>query len=128
MFFTDSRFDRLVERMFDNDSFNSFSWNTINRYRNMPIVSRDKNGYEIEIPLPGYEKEDLSVSIEGDTLLISAAESETNHRVKSFERLYTLPEEIDVESCEASMKAGVLTVTFKNMVEEQPIVKKVKIN
>lgn len=68
----------------------------------------------IQIPFPGYSKEDIKVSIEGNLLTISAdiKEEEQTYFRKSFDKVYRLYEQIDADQVSAEMKNGLLTITI----------------
>jgi HSP20 family protein len=75
----------------------------------------------VRVELPGMEKEDCRVTIEGNTLYLSGEkrfESETSdstyHIMEraygSFQRTIPLPRDVDADKAVASYKNGVLTV------------------
>lgn len=77
--------------------------------------------FEITLALPGMSKEDINISLEGNTLNISGErelkkeEDKKYHRVESrfgkFKRTIPLPDTIDEENIDASYENGVLTIT-----------------
>jgi len=87
-------------------------------------VSEDDNGYVVKADLPGVNKEDIAVSIDGATVSVSAEvkqEKEAKESGKvlrseryygSFTRSFTLPAEIDVAKADAAYEKGVLTLTL----------------
>ena len=91
--------------------------------------------YHIEVDLPGVKKEDISVSVEDNTLIISGERAykeelkeENYYKVESrfgkFSRTFTLPEEADVEQIHAESTDGVLEVVVPKL--ESAKVDKVK--
>jgi HSP20 family protein len=73
--------------------------------------------------LPGFEKDDIDISLRGDRLRISAesrAETEASdedylqreRRQQSMSRTLTLPEGVDESGVSAEYRNGVLTVTL----------------
>ena len=84
-------------------------------------IAEDDKEYSIKIELPGVNKEDLRVSVEGGVLSISgerkAEKEEKNkkyHRIErtygSFARSFTLPEGTPTVKVSAEFKDGVLRV------------------
>ena len=75
--------------------------------------------------LPGYTKEDIDVTLRGETLRITAEQRQESEegdgdgryirkerRHKSVSRSVSLPEEVDEEGVSADYRNGVLTVTL----------------
>ncbi len=98
-----------------------------------PRVNIRETGEEIEISadLPGVKKEDLSVGIENNMLVLRGnRQSETEakegifHRVEkihgSFERSFSLPAGLVRDKISASLKDGVLWVRIPKAEEAKP--------
>ena len=85
-------------------------------------VKENKDNFEIELAVPGFEKKDFEVSIDGNVLNISGEKSkkeeedEENYTCKefsykSFKRSSTLPESVDLsQEVKASYKDGILQI------------------
>lgn len=91
--------------------------------KNMPSVNiaDHDNAYTLEVAAPGYEKDHFKINVENNVLSIKAEiknEKEDDakryaHReyyYASFERQFTLPENVDEEKIEATYKNGVLEI------------------
>ncbi len=103
------------------------------------VNTREANdAYYIEVDLPGVKKEDVSISVNDNVLTISGErkleeerKDEEFYRIESvygsFERSFTLPEDVDADKIEAEFKDGVLTVRIPKaqVVEKAP--KKIEI-
>ena len=88
--------------------------------------NRKKDTFTIEIDLPGVEKEDINVSVEGDYLIVTA-ERKAKKEVKEedyylmesqfgkYYRAFYLPEDIDRDSIDAKYEDGRLTITFEKV-------------
>lgn len=77
---------------------------------------------KIELALAGYKKEQLSVDVEDDCIVISADKCEDTSRVlsrKAFRKAYYLGNDVDWAKTEAKYKDGLLTVTIPEVVEEE---------
>jgi len=108
----------------------------------VPAVNIKENDKEviIEVAAPGLSKKDFEISVENNTLTISAHKEEekveegTNFIKKEFgyekfQRSFTLPEDIfDVENIKASYKNGVLELVIPKKEEEQKKVKKIQVS
>lgn len=88
------------------------------------------------VELPGMRKEDIEISLQDGTLIISgerkeatAPESDTTRTERftgKFRRSVTLPTRIDANKVSANYKDGVLTVTLPKAEEAKP--KQIQIN
>jgi len=108
----------------------------------VPAVNIKENDKEvtIDVAAPGLSKKDFEISVENNTLTISAHKEEekveegTNIVKKefgyeNFQRSFTLPEEIfDVENIKATYKNGVLEIVIPKKEEEQKKVKKIQVS
>ncbi len=108
----------------------------------VPAVNIKENDKEviIDVAAPGLSKKDFEISVENNTLTISAhkevekVEEGTNIVKKefgyeNFQRSFTLPEEMfDVENIKASYKNGVLEIVIPKKEEEQKKVKKIQVS
>ncbi len=108
----------------------------------VPAVNIKENDKEviIDVAAPGLSKKDFEISVENNTLTISAhkevekVEEGTNIVKKefgyeNFQRSFTLPEEIfDVENIKATYKNGVLEIIIPKKEEEQKKVKKIQVS
>jgi HSP20 family protein len=95
----------------------------------LDLVERDEE-YVVTVDLPGFEREDVDVSIADDTLTIAAdreteLEEETEnyvHRERSelsARRSVTLPGPVDPDAVDATLERGVLTVTLPRTVDRE---------
>jgi len=100
-------------------------------------VIDNKDNYQLEVSLPGVEKDSVDVYIKDNMLTIkSKAETESKAENKNyirrefkyneFERSFTLPEDIEDEDINASFNNGILTVTLNKKVKEIEETKEVK--
>lgn len=95
-------------------------------------VAECADAYEITAELPGTKREDVEVSLEGDTLKLTGErrqESTENnedkhfHRVErsygKFQRSFTLPEDVDREAIAARFDNGLLIVKLPRVAKEE---------
>ena len=86
--------------------------------------------------VPGVAREDMSVTLENDTLSVEARIDfgkyegleplYTEYNVGHFSRAFTLSSKIDQHSISAEVNDGVLTLTLKKAKEAQP--RRIQIN
>jgi HSP20 family protein len=89
-----------------------------------PVNLYEKDGtYTLECAVPGYKKEDLTVEVSGDRVMISGSYScekneERNHyhrrevQQDSFTRTLALPQEVDPDKVTAKLENGLLKLTL----------------
>ena len=86
-------------------------------------IKDEEKVFTLEFALPGYKKEDLSIQVENEMLIISSEkksedEATTENYTRkdfsfaSFSRSFTLPDIVDLDKIDASTKEGVLFVTL----------------
>ncbi|MDD3343481.1 MAG: Hsp20/alpha crystallin family protein [Sulfurospirillaceae bacterium] len=105
-----------------------------------PMVSTHEGefAYHIEVDLPGVKKEDISIDVKENQLIVSGerqfkAERKEKDYYKlessygKFQRSFALPENVDLENIEATTSEGVLEVVLPKLKVEKPEVKKINI-
>jgi HSP20 family protein len=89
----------------------------------------EENRWCVEMDIPGVKQEDLDVTLDKNTLRITAERKPGEgdrkywHEERGFgqiERLINLPETVDSDAIEAQLKDGVLLVTIGKKPEAQP--------
>lgn len=95
-------------------------------------VREDADHIYVEAELPGFKKEDVDITLENQTLTISAERKENNQqkeqgewllnerRYSRFLRSFTLPPTVDEQTVNAKLNDGVLTVTLNKREETKP--------
>jgi molecular chaperone IbpA len=109
------------------DNFEHRFANQINQnYPPYNILKHDEDSYEIEIAVTGFEKDEVTVEIDQNQLVVKGQRKEVDlkeptylHRslaTRDFTRSWTLAEHMEVG--EGRIKNGVLTVGLKRVVPE----------
>ncbi|MDH4181872.1 MAG: Hsp20/alpha crystallin family protein [Betaproteobacteria bacterium] len=87
-------------------------------------VAETASGYVVKAELPGVAKEDVNVSVDGNTVSITAEvkrekEEKEGEKVLRSERYFgsvsrsmTMPDDIDLNRADAKFENGVLTLTL----------------
>lgn len=100
---------REIERVFENSLVNSAGYPTTPR-----MVNGDDGTISLYVDVPGYDKEDLSISYNEDTGILSISskveeKEETTYEKRTFSYNYSL-KGYDPESFEAICDKGILTI------------------
>lgn len=102
------------------------------------VRETDKN-FIVRAELPGMNKEDFKLYLEGDHLILEGEkkyEHDENHNgyyrsersYGSFKRVFRLTDEVDHKKIDAEFKNGLLTVTLNKTEKAQPKQIEVKVN
>ncbi len=122
-------FDRFLESVLGNSSFFADSL-TSGFFHPTLDISESDEGYEIDIEVPGAEKDDVKVECIGGTLIVtgekrneSRDDNKNYHRVErsygSFRRTLNLPPDADAEHLEARFKDGVLKIELPKVEQSE---------
>jgi HSP20 family protein len=109
--------------------------------RSLPRVNimESKEGFQLELLVPGFAKEELKLNVEKEILTISAEKKQDGSREgknyrrrefvhNAFTRSFHLPEEAHVDGISARHTNGVLLVSIPKKVESRPSPKEIGIN
>jgi HSP20 family protein len=100
------------------------SWNAWDNAPSIRLdISEDDKNYMVEADLPGFKKEDIKVSIDGNQVTVSAETKEekeerskgmlrSERHVGQQYRSFTLPNDVDDAKAEAKYENGVLHLTL----------------
>jgi len=99
-------------------------------------ISETEKQYIIDVEIPGIDKKDIELNVDNNTLTISGErkfEKEEDgkqfHRVEShygtFSRTFTLPDNANTESINATYNNGILNITVDK--SEKSLKKQIKI-
>jgi HSP20 family protein len=123
-------FDTLINRLFNGREGTGLAPYAVD-------VREDGDHIYVEADLPGFNKEEVDITLENSTLTIAAerkAESRqekpgdyllNERRFTRFLRSFTLPPTVDESSVQANLKDGVLIVTLNKREETKP--RKIKV-
>jgi len=123
------------------DEFNPVEQNGFKTEFSPAINTREgEYAYHVEVDLPGMKKEDITIQIEDNKLIISGErkvkeeiKEEDYYKVESsfgtFSRSFSLPDDADIENIHAESKDGVLEVVVPKLkVQKVEKTKKIAIN
>ena len=103
-------------------------------YKPAANVTENEKEFGINLLLPGFNKEEISLKVDKNELLVEAGhENKENSDMNyswaefkasaKFRRTFILPENVNVEGIKAEYKNGVLNLSIPK-VEEAPVVSK----
>ncbi len=103
-------------------------------------VTENENNYRIDLVAPGYERNEIKVTIDKNKLSIASnAENKTEKEENQekfirreftklpFKRTFELPENSDLENIEASHKNGILSITIAKKAKVEIPVQEIKV-
>lgn len=108
-------------------------------YPKVNVISKE-DSVIIEAAIPGMQKEDISIEIMDNILTISGRKNQdgntTNEQYlkreikkSSFQRSFSLAENLSSEDIKATVDLGILTLTIKRIlpIQNKPVVKSIEI-
>lgn len=78
-------------------------------------VTRTEDGYDVEVPVPGFRPEDIEITYQDGVITVSGRSER-----RTFTRSLSVPDDIDEEHVEANVEHGILTLHLKQLPERQP--------
>ena len=87
----------------------------------------DKNSYRLRLDLPGFTREEISLSLEKRDLTVAATSEREDAFHDNFERTYTLPEDINPEGITAKLEHGVLDLTFTKKTDRETALRTIEV-
>jgi HSP20 family protein len=127
-----NRLRREIDRLFEEPfGFLAPSTSFFEGWTPAVDIYEDKDKFTVRAELPGMKKEDISVSLDGDTLTISGERKQEEEKKEGeeyrterffgrFQRSITLPAPVQTDKIEASYKDGILTITLPKAEEAKP--------
>ena len=105
--FKDFMFDDVLSNLFETPK-NLISEAT-SRLSNF---SETKEGFELSIEVPGYEKSELAISVDNSILIIRGKQVVDEKTKRQFSCSYSLPRAADFSKARADLKNGILTLSI----------------
>jgi len=78
-------------------------------------VSRTDSGYDVEVPIPGFNASQVDVMLKDGILSVNAKNDK-----RSFTRSFSVPEDVDPDKITAAVADGMLTLTLQRHPAAQP--------
>jgi len=122
-----------------NEVFERQSNETEITYKPAANVREDEKNYSIELALPGFSKDEISISFEDEILTVTAGRqpqedvkgpkytwNEFGYKSK-YERSFQLPETIDADTISAAFENGILHISLPKKEVQASAVKQIAI-
>lgn len=95
--------------------------------RPLANITEEANGFKLALALPGFSKEDLSIKLDKNNLIVSAdikSEEDVKYKLKEFayhkfSRKFVISPKVDKAKIKASMTNGILYVHLPKRAEEK---------
>ncbi|HNQ12503.1 MAG TPA: Hsp20/alpha crystallin family protein [Bacteroidia bacterium] len=103
-------------------------------------ISETNNAFQMLFEVPGFRKNDFTIKMEEDTLVISGTHQENENkntdenvfrrefRLSSFTRKFQLPEMVNAEAISAAYEDGLLKITLPKLEAKKKIEKEIVIS
>ncbi len=130
-------FTNLFQDLFDNDNF----FRPFPERSSLPAVniSESNEKYHLELSAAGFNKNEVEISVEENTLTITGKREEKHEEnerkfsrkeftYQNFKRSFSLPENVNQEQIAASIQKGILTEDFPKKQEEQKQTRKIELS
>jgi HSP20 family protein len=123
---------RAVDRLFDDDVFRPRTWRTVSLGAEPALdITTTPDELLVKASLPGWQPEDVQITLTGSTLTISGEMREEARREEeswilneirraSFSRTLELPEGLLGDRASASYELGILTLRIPKAEEVKP--------
>ena len=100
-----------LQRLFGFDPFTNVMTNWDYGFE----VTRTERGYEVEVPMPGFNASQVEVTLKDAILSVNGK----NER-RSFSRSFTVPEDVDPDKITATVADGMLKISLERHPQAQP--------
>ncbi|MBS1951327.1 MAG: hypothetical protein OJF59_003181 [Cytophagales bacterium] len=117
--FVPSSFSSMVDRLFNE----SLTRNGGSTFTPKVDLIENENSYEVQVAVPGLNKEDFKIEVNDNYLTVSGERKFTNEKKEknfhsietqygSFSRTFTLPENVDSTKINAKYNNGILELNI----------------
>ena len=107
----------LLDTFFDD----SFAIRKMNRINYTDDVTHDDDGATIKMKVPGFNKKSIDISVDSEYLVIEGKTDDD-----SFSKRYAIDGKYDLDSIDASVVDGLLTLSVPYKAEVKP--RKIKVS
>jgi len=104
-------------------------------------VTETNEAFKVELAAPGFDKQDFSLNVEQDQLIVTAKKAEKTaetaqgngrvlrreFRYESFKRSFKLPNTVNQDSISAVYENGILNIELPKKEEVKPVAKAIQV-
>lgn len=93
-------------------------------------IVEDDQKFTIELAVPGFDKKDISIEAKENLIIVKGARSQENVAAQNFilkqfhalnfERMFRMPESADLDTIQASLQHGILTLNIQKAQKPEP--------
>ncbi len=121
-------FGSFFSDFFDNDNLQAMGFNRMSSPA-VNVKETDKE-YMLEVSAPGIPKENISVDVENNMLVIAGEHKQENNEEKdnytrrefrqsSFKRSFMLPENVNAENIKARCNNGIISISLPKVNQQK---------
>ena len=111
----------LTSNFIDNFFDDAFAIKSVNRLNHRDEVTHDDDGATIKLKVPGFNKKSIDISVDSEYLVIEGKTDDD-----SFSKRYAIDNKYDLDSIDASVVDGLLTLSVPYKAEVKP--RKIKVS
>jgi HSP20 family protein len=93
----------------------------VSAYTEVIRAEKNEEGYNIQFSLPGYDKEDIRISLEKNDLVVSARFEKDENWKKTFHKRIALPDDADFSKSEATLEKGILEIQLPFKADQKSV-------
>ncbi len=133
-------FRNLLDDFWGADKFFEHDWlHAPHRYSPAVNIKDGEDRFDIEVAVPGMDKDDFQVEVENGILSISVEKEESGETKEDdytrrefsyhrFRRTFSLPDHVDPDSVEAKYNNGILKLSVRKRAIEKATAKTIEIH
>lgn len=130
---TNKSLNGIMNPFFDDAFLKNFMETPARQRNTVPVnILESEAAYELELQIPGWKKELVSIEIEDQVLRISGKKEENKEESKdrgrytrkeffsnSFKRNFSLPDDLDLDQIKAQFENGILSITLPKLAKKE---------
>lgn len=131
---TNKSINGIMNPFFDDAFLKNFMETPARQRNTVPVnILESEAAYELELQIPGWKKELVSIEIKDQVLRISGKKEENKEESKdrgrytrkeffsnSFKRNFSLPDDLDLDQIKAQFENGILSITLTKLARKEP--------
>lgn len=84
-----------------------------NYYDSLPYYSKkEKESYNLVIPVPGFKKDEITIEVKNNRLVIEGKAEDGTFYKRSFSKSFLIPESVSIDDIEAKLEDGILKLSL----------------
>ncbi len=130
---TNKSLNGIMNPFFDDVFLKNFMETPARQRNTVPVnILENEAAYELELQIPGWKKELVSIEVEDQVLRISGKKEEQKEENEdrgrytrkeffstSFKRNFSLPDNLDLDQIKAQFENGILSITLPKLAKKE---------